>query len=110
MVLVSVCFWHVLCLLTIDGESHSPGQVRVQVVEVQPLALVNAAVSAFDGLEGQEAILAFDGFVLKGGEGRQMAQLSTEPSHDGRAEGKRHARLCRSQTRAAGFRQSRTSW
>lgn len=52
-------------MLTVDGESHSSGQVGVQVVKVQPLALVEATVGALDRLEDQEAILAFDGFALR---------------------------------------------
>lgn len=53
-----------LGLLTVDGENHNSGQVCVQVVKVQPLALVLATVCALDRLEDQKAILAFDGFVL----------------------------------------------
>lgn len=71
-------FWHVLCLLTVDGESHSSGQVSVQVVVVQPLALVHAAVSALHGLEDQEAILAFNGFVLRWEDGDK--RLNSAPN------------------------------
>lgn len=65
--------------LTVDGESHSSGQVRFQVVVIQPLALVQAAVGALDGLEDQEAVLASDGFVLEVEGQRQTVKLNTAP-------------------------------
>lgn len=69
-------FLHVLFLLTVDGESHSSGQVRFQVVEVQPLAFVLAAVSALDGLQNQKAILSCDGFALKWEDGDKRLSLA----------------------------------
>lgn len=75
--------------LTVDGESHSSGQVRVQVVVIHPLAIVHAAVGALDRLEDQEAVLASDGFVLGVGGQRQTVELNTALSHGGRAGGEK---------------------
>lgn len=105
----------VFCLLTVDVEGDGSSQVRFEVVKVEGGALVHAAVAALDGLERQEAAGAGDGIVLKTGGQRRRWSVTNIPLNGERVSSSsrktnKHAPLCGTQTRAAGFRQSRTSW